>query len=63
MSADVVNIRDFKRREEREAADVRLAKRVGMDELIAQSADWLDTAPCEMPPVQPSYTAPENDPA
>jgi hypothetical protein len=28
MSADVVNIRDFKRREEREAADVRLAKQV-----------------------------------
>jgi hypothetical protein len=24
---------------------------------------WLNTAPCEMPPVQPSYTAPEQDPA
>lgn len=55
MSADIVHIRDFKRREEREAADVRLATRVGMAELIAESV-------CEMPPVQP-YFAPEKDPA
>ncbi|WLB49220.1 hypothetical protein QIH93_15000 [Bradyrhizobium ottawaense] len=53
MSAEIVNIRDFKRREEREAADVRLAKQVM----------GLDTAPSEMPPVQPNYQAPEQDPA
>jgi hypothetical protein len=47
---NVVQLRDFKRREEREAADVRLATRVGMAELIAESV-------CEMPPVQPSYKA------
>jgi len=50
---DVVQLRDFKRREEREAADVRLAKQVM----------GLDTAPSEMPPVWPSYTAPDSDPA
>jgi hypothetical protein len=50
---NVVNIRDFKRKEEREAADVRLAKQVM----------GLDTAPSEMPPVQPMYVAPESDPA
>jgi hypothetical protein len=61
MSADIVHIRDFRRREEREAA--RKAKRTAaMDELIAMSADWIDTAPSEMPPVQP-YFAPEKDPA
>jgi hypothetical protein len=49
---EVVNIWDFKRKEEREAADVRLAKQIM----------GLDTAPSEMPPVQPSYTAPESDP-
>lgn len=53
MSAEIVNIRDFKRREEREAADARLAKQVM----------GLDTAPSEMPPVWPSYQAPEQDPA
>lgn len=53
MSAEIVNIRDFKRKEEREAADVRLAKAVM----------GLDTAPCEMPPVQPNYQAPEQDSA
>lgn len=52
MSAEIVNIRDFKRREEREAADVRLAKQVM----------GLDTAPSEMPPVWPSFEA-EKDPA
>jgi hypothetical protein len=50
---NVVNIRDFKRKEEREAADVRLAKQVM----------GLDTAPSEMPPVWPSYQAPDSDPA
>ena len=37
-----------------------------MRRLVAQqnaTLDWLNTAPCEMPPVQPSYTAPEQDPA
>jgi hypothetical protein len=48
---EVVQIRDFKRKEEREAADVRLAKQVM----------GLDTAPSEMPPVQPMYVAPEKD--
>jgi hypothetical protein len=52
MTDNIRYIRDYKRREEREAADVRLAKQVG-----------LDTAPSEMPPVWPSYEAPEQDPA
>lgn len=46
---NIVQLRDFKRREEREAADVRLAQQM------------QDTAPCEMPPVQPDFT--EKDPA
>jgi len=24
---------------------------------------WLNTAPCEMPPVQPDFTASDSDPA
>jgi hypothetical protein len=49
---DLVQMRDFKRKEEREAADVRLAKQVM----------GLDTAPCELPPaVWPNFT--EKDPA
>jgi hypothetical protein len=82
MSADVVNIRDFKRREEREAEIKRFADRlVELGDSIRASQKALppdfgkvlvdhawelyerDTAPCEMPPVQPSYTAPEQDPA
>lgn len=51
---EIVNIRDFKRREENDADLVRLAKEV---------MGLIDTAPCEMPPVQPVYTAPEQDPA
>ena len=52
MTHNVVQMRDFKRKEEREAADVRLAKQVM----------GLDTAPSEMPPaVWPSFT--EKDPA
>jgi hypothetical protein len=53
MTAKVIQLRDFKRREEREAADVRLAKQIM----------GLDTAPSEMPPVWPSFEAPEQDPA
>jgi hypothetical protein len=53
MSAEIINIRDYKRREESDADLVRLAREVM----------GLDTAPSEMPPVQPSYTAPEQDPA
>jgi hypothetical protein len=53
MSAEIINIRDYKRREENDADLVRLAREVM----------GLDTAPSEMPPVQPSYTAPESDPA
>jgi hypothetical protein len=53
MMGDVVQLRDFKRREENDADLVRLAREVM----------GLDTAPSEMPPVQPSYTAPEKDPA
>jgi hypothetical protein len=55
MSADVVNIRDFKRREEREAEIKRFANR--LVELGDQIRSMQDTAPSEMPPVQPSYTA------
>jgi hypothetical protein len=54
MTAQIYNIRDFKRREENDADLVRLAKEV---------MGLIDTAPSEMPPVQPSYTAPESDPA
>jgi hypothetical protein len=39
--------------------DLDLPTRPGMDQLIADS--WLETAPCEMPPVQPMYEAPERD--
>ena len=41
-----------RRREENDADLVRLAREV---------MGLIDTAPCEMPPVQPSYTAPDND--
>lgn len=51
MAAEIVQLRDYKRKEEREAADVRLAKQVM----------GLDTAPCEIPPAQPMYVAPEKD--
>jgi hypothetical protein len=54
MTAQIYNIRDFKRREENDADLVRLAKEV---------MGLIDTAPSEMPPVQPSYTADESDPA
>jgi len=53
MTAKIIQLRDFKRREEREAADVRLAKQVM----------GLDTAPSEMPPAQPGFVAQESDPA
>jgi hypothetical protein len=51
---DVVQLRDFKRKEENDAALVRLAREV---------MGLIDTAPCEMPPVQPDYKAPTSDPA
>lgn len=51
MTAKIVQLRDYKRKEEREAADVRLAKQVM----------GLDTAPSEMPQVQPMYEAPDQD--
>lgn len=55
---NVVNIRDFKRREERIAEVKRFAAR------LCELGDQVrDTAPCEMPPVQPMYVAPEKDPA
>jgi hypothetical protein len=54
MANNVVQLRDFKRREEREADLVRMAKEV---------MGLIDTAPCEMPPVQPSFVAPAEDPA
>jgi hypothetical protein len=41
--------------------DRRYTKGGGIDELVFGSIE--DTAPSEMPPVQPSYTAPEKDPA
>lgn len=53
VMGELIQLRDFKRKEEREAADVRLAKQIM----------GLDTAPCEMPLVWPSYEAPESDPA
>jgi hypothetical protein len=53
MTAKVIQLRDYKRREENDADLVRLAREVM----------GLDTAPCEMPPVQPDYKAPTSDPA
>jgi predicted secreted Zn-dependent protease len=61
MTDNVRYIRDYKRREEREAEIKRFANR--LVELGDQIRALQDTAPCEMPPVQPSYTAPEQDPA
>lgn len=52
LLSNVVNIRDFKLREEQAASDERLAKQV------------QDTAPCELPGVWPDfYHAPDSDPA
>ena len=45
---DVVQLRDFERREENDAALVRLAKEV---------MGLIDAAPCEMPPVEPSSSS------
>ncbi len=53
---DLVRICDYKRREELKALTEH-AKR------ILDSVHYHDTAPSEMPPVQPSYSAPESDPA
>jgi hypothetical protein len=33
----------------------------GIDDMVFLPIE--DTAPCEMPPVQPTYQAPESDPA
>jgi hypothetical protein len=61
MTAEIIKIRDYKRPEERVAEIRRFADRlVELGDRIRASQD---TAPCEMPPVQPSYTAPESDPA
>lgn len=49
---ELVQLRDFKRREEREAELARFAKQI-----------LEDTAPSDMPPVWPSFQAPESDPA
>lgn len=58
LMGEVVNIRDFKRPEERIAEIKRFADR------LCEIGDQLrDTAPSEMPPVQPMYVAPEKDPA
>jgi hypothetical protein len=54
MTAEIIQLRDYRRKEERDAALVRLAKEV---------MGLVDTAPCEMPPVQPAYLAPGEDPA
>jgi hypothetical protein len=51
MTAEIIQLRDYRRKEEQDAALVRLAREVM----------GLDTAPCEMPPA--SYQAPESDPA
>jgi len=56
VADNVVQLRDFKRREERLAA-----RRKAMDNLVADS--WAEIVPCEMPPVQPDFTAPSSDPA
>jgi hypothetical protein len=60
---EVVQIRDFKRREEEvEKAVKAVADKA--DALVIATREWLrlvDTAPSEMPPVQPMYVAPEKD--
>jgi hypothetical protein len=55
---NVVNIRDFKRKEEQIAEVKRFA-----DRLCELGDASRDTAPSEMPPVQPMYVAPTEDPA
>jgi hypothetical protein len=61
MTDNVRYIRDYKRREEREAEIKRFANR--LVDLGDQIRALQDTAPCEMPPVQPNYIAPDRDPA
>jgi hypothetical protein len=56
VSAEVIQLRDYRRKEEQEAALVRLAKEVMG--LIP------DAAPCELPGAWPDfYHAPDRDPA
>ena len=43
------------------AKDGTYTKGGGIDDMKFLPVE--DTAPCEMPPVQPSYTAPDKDPA
>lgn len=47
MTAELIQLRDFRRKEEQEAAMVRLAKEV---------MGLIDTSPCEMPPVSPNFS-------
>jgi hypothetical protein len=54
MAGNVVQLRDFKRREEAEAADVRLAKQVMGSVDGPWDALHADTAPAE-------YSAPTED--
>lgn len=44
-----------------ETKDRRYTKGGGIDDLVFPLIE--DTAPSEMPPVQPMYVAPEKDPA
>lgn len=53
MTAEIIQLRDYRRKEEQDAL-TRLAKEV---------MGLVDTAPCEMPPAQPMYLAPGEDPA
>jgi hypothetical protein len=60
MSADVVNIRDFKRREEREAEIKRFANRlVELGDQIRSLQDTPASRPTDYAPSE--YSAPEED--
>jgi hypothetical protein len=60
MSADVVNIRDFKRREEREAEIKRFANRlVELGDQIRSLQDTPASRPTDYAPSE--YSAPEGD--
>jgi hypothetical protein len=60
MSADVVNIRDFKRREEREAEIKRFANRlVDLGDQIRELQDTPASRPTDYAPSE--YSAPEED--
>jgi hypothetical protein len=52
-------MRDYRRKEELSEDQLKYVRELAEDRRRA----WFDTAPSEMPPVQPDFTAPSSDPA